>query len=434
MISDLTNDVKAIKTAILRSRYVAARLANGEMLKLYFAIGGYVSSNSRNGRWGTGVIDEISRLLQKELPGLRGFSAQNMRNMRLFYEEWNELAICQTLSSKLKQTASNRMPASLSNDSHLSPSGKSDSPASKDDIEFCQSLTSNLKPDDSNALHLPSSGKLESPLSKDDIEFCQPVASKLEPDDSKAFMSIGFSHHMAIIRACKSLDERLFYIRKCASEFWSARILQQHLKANDFATQGQMVNNFALTMPDNKQVSRAVQAFKSEYLLDFVNIVDAADDEETLDEPEWMMEMVLKIRHFIQTLGPDFCFMDVKKRFIVDDKEYFADLVFFHRILKCMVAVELKRGIFKPAYLGQLEFYLACLDKYVKYDDENPSIGLLICHEMSRSIVELTIGRHNSPLGVATYRTAEDVPDAYKTLRPLLDGAQKLFDDKSSDR
>ena len=434
MISDLTKDVKAIKTAILRSRYVAARLANGEMLKLYFAIGGYVSSNSRNGRWGTGVIDEISRLLQKELPGLRGFSAQNMRNMRLFYEEWNELAICQTLSSKLKHAASDRMPASLSNDSHLPPSGKSDSPASKDDIDFCQSLTSKLKPDDSNALHLLSSGKSESPANKDDIEFCQPVDSKLEPDDSKAFMSIGFSHHMAIIRACKSLDERLFYIRKCASEFWSARILQQHLKANDFATQGQMVNNFALTMPDNKQVSRAVQAFKSEYLLDFVNIVDAADDEETLDEPEWMMEMVLKIRHFIQTLGPDFCFMDVKKRFIVDDKEYFADLVFFHRILKCMVAVELKRGIFKPAYLGQLEFYLACLDKYVKYDDENPSIGLLICHEMSRSIVELTIGRHNSPLGVATYRTAEDVPDAYKTLRPLLDGAQKLFDNKSSDR
>jgi len=445
MILDLTNDVKAIKTAILKSRYIAARLANGEMLKLYFAIGGYVSRNSRNGRWGTGVIDEISRLLQKELPGLRGFSAQNMRNMRLFYEEWNELAICQTVSSKLDQAVSDRIPAimasemvakrqPLADNFQLSSSRKSDIPVDKADIEICQSLTGKLEPDDSHALHLSSSGNLNIPADKADIEFCQPAASKLGPDDSKAFMSVGFSHHMAIIRACKSLDERLFYIRNSASGFWSYRSLQQHLKANDFATQGRMINNFALTMPDDKQVSRAVQAFKSEYLLDFVNIVDAADDEETLDEPEWMMEMVLKIRHFIQTLGPDFCFMDVKKRFIVEGKEYFADLVFFHRVLKCMVAVELKRGIFKPSYLGQLEFYLACLDKYVKYEDENPSIGLLICHEMSRSVVELTIGRHNSPLGVATYRTAEDVPDAYKTLRPLLDGAQKLFDDKSSDR
>ena len=238
---------------------------------------------------------------------------------------------------------------------------------------------------------------------------------------------------MEIIYACKDIDERLFYIRKCATEFWSKRVLQQHLKANDYATQGKAVNNFSLTMPDAKQMSRAVQAFKSEYLLDFVNIGDAADDEETLDEPEWMMEMVSKIRRFIQALGPDFCFMDVKKRFIVEGEEFFADLVFFHRELKCMVAVELKRGKFKPAYLGQLEFYLACLDKYVKREDENPSIGLLLCHEMNRSVVELTIGRHNTPLGVATYRTAEDVPDEYQSLRPLLDGAQRLLDENNAD-
>ncbi len=376
---DLIKDVKAIKTAILKSRYIAARLANGEMLKLYFAIGGYVSQNSRNGRWGTGVIDEISRLLQKELPGLRGFSAQNMRNMRQFYEEWAQPSICQTLSSKMDLTT--------------------------DALSTLQE--------------------------KEILEICQPLASELGSGDACAFMSVGFSHHMAIIRACKSSNERLFYIRNAASGFWSYRVLLNHLKANDYITQGKVVNNFALTMPTDKQVSRAVQAFKSEYLLDFVNIVDAADDEETLDEPEWMMEMVSKMRHFIQALGPDFCFMDVKKRFIVDNDEYFADLVFFNRELKCMVAVELKRGKFKPAYLGQLEFYLACLDKFVKREDENPSIGLLLCHEMSRSVVELTIGRHNTPLGVATYRTADDVPDEYQSLRPLLDGAQKLLDENT---
>lgn len=378
---EIIKDVKVIKTAILKSRYIAARLANGEMLKLYFAIGGYVSTNSRNGHWGTGAIDEISTILQKELPGLRGFSAQNMRNMRQFYEEWAPLSICQTLSSKTETS--------------------SDSPVSLSD--------------------------------KDLLEIRQPLADELGTGDASAFMNVGFSHHMAIIRACKSSDERLFYIRKAASDFWSYRVLLQHIRANDYATQGKAVNNFALTMPDDKQVSRAVQAFKGEYLLDFVNIVDAADDEETLDEPEWMMEMVSKIRRFIQALGPDFCFMDVKKRFIVDEEEYFADLVFFHRELKCMVAVELKRGKFKPAYLGQLEFYLACLDKYVKREEENPSIGLLLCHEMSRSVVELTIGRHNTPLGVATYRTAEDVPDEYKSLRPLLDGAQKLLDGNNDD-
>ena len=382
---DIAKDVQAIKSAILKSRYVAARLANAEMLKLYYAIGAYVSRNSREGRWGTGAIDEISRLLQKELPGLRGFSAPNMRSMRLFYEEWGAPAICLPLVSKLDNEFSNEV--------------KGASIAS--DFSF--------------------------------LEIRQPLAGELNAADANAFMSIGFTHHMVIIHACKTPEERLFYIRKCAFEFWSKRVLLQHLKANDYATQGKAVNNFAVTMPDEKQVSRAVQAFKSEYLLDFVNIVDANDDEETLDEPEWMMEMVSKIRRFIQAIGSDFCFMDVKKRFVVEDEEYFADLVFFHRELKCMVAVELKRGKFKPAYLGQLEFYLACLDKYVKREDENPSIGLLLCHELNRSVVELTIGRHNSPLGVATYRTAEDVPDKYKSLRPLLDGAQRILNETALD-
>ena len=104
---DIAKDVQAIKSAILKSRYVAARLVNAEMLKLYFAIGAYVSRNSREGRWGTGAIDEISRLLQKELPGLRGFSAPNMRSMRLFYEEWGAPSICLPLDSKLNNERSN---------------------------------------------------------------------------------------------------------------------------------------------------------------------------------------------------------------------------------------------------------------------------------------------------------------------------------------
>ena len=122
----------------------------------------------------------------------------------------------------------------------------------------------------------------DSPVSlsdKDLLKIRQPLADELGTGDASAFMSVGFSHHMAIIRACKSSDERRFYIRKVASDFWSYRILLQHIRANDYATQGKAVNNFALTMPDDKQVSRAVQAFKSEYLLDFVNIVDAARDD-----------------------------------------------------------------------------------------------------------------------------------------------------------
>jgi predicted nuclease of restriction endonuclease-like (RecB) superfamily len=259
------------------------------------------------------------------------------------------------------------------------------------------------------------------------LEIHRPVADELGQFDRGAFLSIGFTHHMIIISKCKTVEERLFYIRRCAAGFWSKDALKRHLAANEYATEGRAVNNFALTIPDDKQVGRAVQAFRSEYLLDFVNIVDLNETEEERDEPEWMMEMVMKVKDLIQALGDDFCFMNVKKRFVVEDEEFFSDLVFYHRALKCMVAIELKKGKFKPAYLSQLGFYLSCLDKYVKRDDENPSIGLVLCHEMKRGIVELAVRDMARPIGVATYRTSADVPEEYKVLAPLLDGAKALL-------
>ena len=384
---EITRHVKMLKTLILHARYVAARQANAEMLKLYFVIGAYVSEHSRKGKWGTGVIEAISEQLSRELPGLRGFSARNMRDMRHFCEEWTGSAIWRPLAAKLKLgTAAD-----------------------------CQSMA--------REIWQPLAAKLESGK----LEVLQPAADELGQFDLGAFLSIGFTHHMIIISKCKTAEERLFYIRRCAAGFWSKDALKQHLAANEYATEGHAVNNFALTIPDDKQVGRAVQAFRSEYLLDFVNIVDLNETEEERDEPEWMMEMVMKVKDLIQALGDDFCFMNVKKRFVVEDEEFYSDLVFYHRALKCMVAIELKKGKFKPAYLSQLSFYLSCLDKYVKRDDENPSIGLVLCHEMKRGVVELAVRDMARPIGVATYRSSADVPEEYKVLTPLLEGAQALL-------
>ena len=372
---DIRTAVKTIKTAILKSRYMAARKANVEHLKLYFRVGAYVSANSRSGTWGTGAIAAISDRLSRELPGLRGFSPTNMKNMRIFFEQW-------------ALEANRQLPT--------------------DDLK------NNLGDETLPAIRQLSTGELTE-------------------SDIAAFFSIGFTHHMEILFKCRSQAERWYYIRKTAMEFWNVEDLKRRIRARDYAINGKAVNNFALTIPSDKQVSKAVQSFKSEYLLDFVNIVDAADDEETLDEPVWMMEMVAKVRKFIQELGPDFCFMNVKKRFVVGESEFFSDLVFYHRTLKCMVAIELKKGAFKPAYLGQLDFYLACLDKYVKLPDENPSIGLILCHSMDRPVVELAVRRYAMPMGVATYRTSKDVPPAYKALKPLLDGSQKLLEELNSE-
>jgi predicted nuclease of restriction endonuclease-like (RecB) superfamily len=357
-IIDYTAAIRQIKKTILQSRYLAARLANGEQLKLYFHIGGYVSTNTREGKWGTGAIEEIAKRLQTELPGLRGFSASAIRYMRIFYEAWVPEINHHLLSDEMAQTEIH---------------------------------------------HLPSD------------EFMA------------AFFSVGFTHHREILAHEKSIDGRMYYIRCCAKEYWSVEALKTHLRAKDFQRLGMLPNNFSLTIPDENHMSRAVRSFKDEYLLDFVNIEDS-EDEEDIDERVLEQSIVSNIRKFIQSLGPQFSFIGNQYRLVVDDNEFFVDLLFFHRGLRCLVAIELKRGAFKPAYLGQMNFYLSALDEYVKEEGENPAIGLILCKSMKRTIVDLAIRDFNKPMGVALYRTDKEIPANYQILSPVISGVRKILE------
>ena len=387
--------VKAIKSAILKSRYLAARLANAEQLKLYFSVGGFVSANTRHGKWGTGAIEAISRSLQAELPGLRGFSEGNIKKMRIFFEEWSSVVNRSTVSNEFespanRQTLSGEIPAGANRQSAI------------DDLAECFSLAANRST----------------------------VSNDLEKQAWNAFLSVGFSQHVEILFNCKTEEERWYYIRQSAANFWSVRVLRRHLAAGDFRHAGTLPNNFALTMPDARQVSRAVQSFKDEYLLDFINIEDAADNED-VDERVLESAIVNSIKQFIQSLGPDFCFVGNQYRLIVGEEEFFIDLLFYHRLLRSMVAIELKRGKFKPAYLGQLNFYLSALDKQVKHPNESQSIGLLLCQEANRTIVELAVQDFNKPIGVATYRLGSEIPEQYKPLIPMIDGVQRILTESS---
>ncbi len=374
--------VKLIKTAILKSRYLAARLANGEQLKLYFSIGGYVSANTRQGKWGTGAIETISRELQAALPGLRGFSASSIRYMRQFYETWQGFSI------------------------HQSPIGEIEKPLDR------QLPTDDLADTDFPVLCLATTGHRSS--------------DELSQTEMQAFLSVGFTHHIQIFSKCKDKTESWYYICQCAARFWSVATLKSHLKADDFHRLGAFPNNFALTLPDDKQAARAVRAFKDEYLLDFINIEDASDEAD-VDERVLESSLVGEIKRFIQSLGSDFCFIGNQHRIIVEEEESFIDLLFYHRALRCLVAIELKKGKFKPAYLGQLNYYLSALDAQERHPEENPSIGLLLCKEAKRGVVELAIRDFNKPMGVAIYRLGTDIPKPYQSLIPLINGVKKIL-------
>lgn len=248
--------VKAIKTAILQSQYDAARSVNEKQLMLYYGIGKYISLNSRNGFWGKGAIDAISGQLDKELPGLRGFTSRNLRYMRTFYEEWKMLdSVGQT-----EKIAENKF----------------------GNLELTNSKI------EKNAIKLI--WNLQVPNYQD------------FPID--AFLHIGFTHHRIILGKIKNLEERLFYIRRCADEHFTVEALKVSLAADDYHHQGNLPNNFVRTLPAGQQALKAIGTFKDEYLLDYIN-VEELDARERADIDEKVVEKAIihNVKNFVLTFG-----------------------------------------------------------------------------------------------------------------------------------
>jgi len=354
-----------IKYAILQSRYRAAENANIEMLNLYYGVGEYISVNTRSGQWGTGAIAAISEQLQGEIPGLHGFSPTNMKNMRIFFEQW------------VAELESNRQ----------------------------------------------STADIENSTSNNEFALIrQTPITKIDETKMMAFCRVGFTHHREILRKCKIADERWYYILRCADEFWSVANLKNHLRADEYSSYGSLPNNFTLTLPDKQTAAIAVRSFKNEYLLDFTDIKESDDYVET----DVTNAIAASVKKFIMTAGDGFCFIGNEYRLLVDEEEFFVDMLFFNRDLDCLVAFELKKDKFRPADLGQLSFYLSALDKYVRKPNENKTIGILLCQDMNRTVVEMAVQDYDKPMGVATYRLGTGIPEPYKALIPLIDGVQQI--------
>ena len=356
--------VQTIKRAILQSRIKAASFVNKEMLTLYYNIGQYVSQNSRNDYWGQGAIEYISTHLQKELPGLRGFSATNIKLMRIFYEGW-----CCEISNSSVAT---------------------------DEFEYVDNKQITI-----HQLQL---------MNYDDKTIAD-------------FFQIGFTHHSLILASVKEVTERLFYIKACAQNGWAAETLKFHIKENLFKKLGGIPNNFKQTFSTDEFCKKAILAFKDEYLLDFVNI----EDPELFDERMLEKDIVANISKFILHAGSKFCFIGNQFRVAVMGKELFVDLLFFNRTLNCLVAIELKRGAFRPEYLGQLHLYLQALDDKERQHGENPSVGILLCKEADKAFAEYAVRDYNKPIGVATYLTHNEMPDELKRNLPDIDELRKLL-------
>ena len=384
--------VDTIKDAILNAQYEAARGVNSIQLMLYYGIGRYLSHNTRQGKWGTDAIGTISRMLKADMPGLRGYSETTLKRMRIFYEAWIELDA--TLGVDNSSIQMDEM--------------------GKEGQVFAQMIESQLF--------------RKSSIEMDEIVVQPFNFPALDAFPANDFRSIGFTHHYNILVGSKSREERLFYISICAREHLTPDGVKNCIKQDLYAQRGQLPNNFLQRLPSGNLAKRAILAFKDQYMLDFINVEElGARDIEEVNETLVEQTIVNNIKQFILRMGKDFLFVGNQYTISVGGHDHRIDLLFFNRELDCLVAIELKTGPFKSIYLGELNGYLRLLDDYVRKPHENPSIGIILCKSAERSYVEYMIQDYDKPMGVATYKTATDMPERLRKALPSHEELLRLM-------
>ena len=383
---DIGKAVQSIKAAILKSQARAAQMVNHEQLSLYYGIGRYISEHSREGYWGTGAIARISKQLKSEMPGLKGFSEENIKLMRRFYEAWKDIetnSVDRTTeipTATIPQLSANSVDAST----EIQKIG-----SEQDSVHQLQLTTDETFP-------------------------------------ITAFLNISFSHHVAIFRYAETYDERKYYIQLAYNQRLTLDDLEEMIKAHVYDHRASLPNNFFKAIPDKALAMRTIQMFKDSYLLDYINVEDI-DVSDPLDVDESVIEskIVMNIKNFIMTFGKSFTYKGHQVHYDKFGHDHWIDLLFYNRELKSLVVVELKKGQFKPAYLGQLAAYLRILDDEEKLPEENPSVGIILCKKADKAYVEYVLQDYVKPMGVATY---QQMQNRLKELLPPEDEMKRLIE------
>jgi len=341
---------------ILQHKSRASKAVNEELLLTAWHVGGYVSAKLKSEEWGSKVVSQLSEYIRSQHPDIKGYGRSSIYNMVLFYDEYSSEIFTSTVERYLNS-------------------------------EFVQPRIGQIE----TSVFL-SSQETSAIVQAASAQIVQPLAGQMP----KILELTTFTNHIEILCRCKSNEERLFYILYANKERLVKRELQRCISNQTYSTLLGSKNNMSKGLLET--YPNAPVMFKDTLFVDFLNLPKKHS------ETKLKNSLVENMKQFILELGKDFISMDQEYRLQVGASTYKADLLFYHRGLQALVAVELKKTKFHPRDLGQLEFYLEALDRYVKRSNENPSIGIILCPEADRVVVEYAMNRSMSPTMIAEYK------------------------------
>lgn len=346
-------DFESVLQLITEARNRVYSMVNSELVLLYFNVGKEVSNKVNAGVWGESTVQQLADFIQSKAPGLSGFNRRGLYRMKQFFEVYSDAQFNSTVINFL-QTNENQLNGIVS------------------------ALPTQLEKDNSKMSALPS-------LLSNPAEFQQIFLGNI-------LAKITWSNHLEILSGTKTVEEKLFYLLACITEKWSMRELRRQIQS---ATYERTLLSKQTVSPTAKHISKDV--FKDPYIFEFLDLP------ELHSEKDLEKAITLNLQKFILEVGKSFTYMGEQYRIQVGNKDYYTDLLFYHRDLQCLVMFELKIEEFKPEFIGKLNFYLEALDRDVKRPHENPSIEILLCKEKNNEVVEYAMARNISPTVVAEY-------------------------------
>lgn len=367
--ADYTNWITEVKHRYRSSQVKAAVKVNAEKLLFNWQLGRDLVQKKAEERWGSGVVEQVSLDLKREFPNAEGFSVRNLWYMKQWYSFYTQgdTQILQRLGAELQ----------------------------------------NLKNQHETKLHQLGAEITDEKLYHVGKEFPLP------------FALIPWRHHVEIITKCKSIDEALFYVGKTIEQGLSRDALINCIKANLYKHQGKIINNFTEHLP-NLQSKLVQEVLKENYDFGFATV-----NHEIYNETELEESLTKNITDLLLEMGSGFAFLGRQKEILVGGRTRKIDLLFYHIRLRCYIVCELKARPFEPEFAGKLNYYVNAVDELMKSNDDNPTIGLLVCSDMDSIDVQWSFKGISTPMGVATYNNIR-IKDALPSQEQLADRVRLL--------
>jgi predicted nuclease of restriction endonuclease-like (RecB) superfamily len=387
MVPDYTAFLTEVKGRIQTARLQAGRAVNRELVMLYWDIGRGIVEKQQTAGWGDAVVERLAADLRSDFPDMRGFSRANVWAMRRVYVEYACDPILQQLVEELPTPLKKRT--------------------------LPRSMAELAVPSDLAPVRQQSVAKLDGGGTPS--AFLQQLVAE-----------IPWGHHLLLLDKVKDPAARLYYLRATTQFRWSRSLLRNQIigQAYERAVKEKKTHNFELALPEHF-AEQADEMLKSRYNLEFLGIA------RPMKELELEERLIARLQQFILELGYGFCFVGRQYRLALGKKEYFVDLLFYHRFLKALVAFDLKIGEFEPEHAGKMDFYLNLLNEKERGPDDRPSIGIILCAEKDDVEVEFALKTKANPIGVAEYVLSEKLPSEFKgklpTAKQLADAVREIL-------